>query len=131
MGFYAMMAVALLFLGQIQGLLRSVFAMLIPKGSESTFFALYAITDRGSNVIGTVVTAVVHNATGSYQHVFWYLVFAFGAAMVLLTQVDIAAGKEEAEHSFTPKKRQLTRALTKAVGRRAKLEEEETPGDRA
>jgi UMF1 family MFS transporter len=103
-GFAIIMLSALLFLGQIQALLRSMFALLIPRGKESTFFALYAISDRGSNMIGTVVTAVVANATGSYVGVYWYLFLAFGTAGLLLSRVNVAEGIEEAAQDFSEEK---------------------------
>merc|ERR1712228_291787 len=85
-----------LFLTALQAYSRSIFSSLIPRGRESVFFAFYEITDKGSNLIGPVVTIIVHNLTHSYIGVFWYLLFAFGVAAVLLFFMDLDAGMADA-----------------------------------
>ena len=56
LGYYIMNFFGLLVLGHMQALFRSLFSLLIPEGEEASYFALFAITDRGSNLIGAVVT---------------------------------------------------------------------------
>jgi UMF1 family MFS transporter len=107
MGYYIMVAVGLLVLGHMQALFRSLFALLIPEGEEASYFALFAITDRGSNLIGAVVTFLVSNATGGYIGVYWYLVLAFGIAGALLSQVDVEAGMAVAKQKVKAEVREI------------------------
>jgi UMF1 family MFS transporter len=107
MGYYIMNAVGLLVLGHMQALFRSLFALLIPAGEEASYFALFAITDRGSNLIGAVVTFLVSNATGGYIGVYGYLVLAFGVAGALLSQVDVEAGMAVAKQKVKAEAREI------------------------
>ena len=47
--------------GPIQSFGKVLFAEIIPEGSESEFFALAAIVDRGSSWIGPILVAAVTN----------------------------------------------------------------------
>ena len=51
----------------------SFFGQLIPKGHEVAFYALFAITDKGSSAIGPAVVGRVVDATGSIRPAFWFL----------------------------------------------------------
>ena len=42
-------------LGGLSSYCRSLFGELIPPGSEAAFYALYAITDKGSSVFGPAI----------------------------------------------------------------------------
>mmetsp|Transcript_161858 Transcript_161858/g.519157 ORF Transcript_161858/g.519157 Transcript_161858/m.519157 type:complete len:218 (+) Transcript_161858:1017-1670(+) len=95
-GFYLVLGPALLMLGAIQSYTRSLYASFVPRGQLSAMFAFFAITDKGSNVIGPMVIAIVNNITGCYRGVFWYLLFAFGFAAFLLYFVDAEQGMRDA-----------------------------------
>ncbi|CAE8626786.1 unnamed protein product [Polarella glacialis] len=94
-GFYVIMAPSLIMMGAIQSYTRSLFASLIPKGMESAMFAFFAITDKGSNVIGPCVIALVHNWTGKYTGVFLYLMPAFLLAAIILCFLDAEPNSDE------------------------------------
>lgn len=49
---YPIGAIFGLAIGGISSFCRSVFGELIPPGNEAAFYALYAITDKGSSVFG-------------------------------------------------------------------------------
>ena len=48
--------------GPIQSFGKVLFAEIIPEGSESEFFALAAIVDRGSSWIGPILVGAVTNS---------------------------------------------------------------------
>merc|ERR1712045_1065123 len=60
-GFIPVMAPVSLTIGSTQSLTRSVYSNLIPPGQESSMFAFYEITDKGSNLIGALLTMIIHN----------------------------------------------------------------------
>merc|ERR1712176_1009088 len=95
MGVYAIMGPCLLLMGAIQSYTRSLYASLIPPGQEAAFFSFYAITDKGSNVIGPIVMGWVHNATHSYTGTFLYLLPAFLVSALILKFVDVEQGLED------------------------------------
>merc|ERR1712048_1522101 len=89
------MAPAALTIGSIQGYARSIYSSLIPPGKESSMFAFYEITDKGSNLIGAAVTVVVHTTFHSYLPTFWYILLGFSSSIVILCFVDVEAGLRE------------------------------------
>ena len=56
-------------LGGLSAYCRSVFGELIPPGSEAAFYALYAITDKGSSVFGPAIVGAITDATGEIRPV--------------------------------------------------------------
>ncbi len=54
-------------LGGTQALSRSFFSLLIPRGREGEYFALYNACERGTSWFGTFVFGVVFQLTGSYR----------------------------------------------------------------
>ncbi|KAF4556226.1 putative autophagy-related protein 22-2 [Elsinoe fawcettii] len=52
-------------LGGLSSYCRSLFGELIPEGSEAAFYALYAVTDKGSSVFGPAVVGAITDATAS------------------------------------------------------------------
>jgi MFS transporter, UMF1 family len=56
-------------LGGLSSYCRSVFGELIPPGSEAAFYALYAITDKGSSVFGPAIVGAITDATGEIRPV--------------------------------------------------------------
>ena len=59
--FYICIAVFGLNVGSLQSYARSVYALLIPEGKETEYYALFEITNKGSSWLGTAVVAVVSN----------------------------------------------------------------------
>jgi len=56
-------------LGGLSSYCRSLFGELIPPGFEAAFYALYAITDKGSSVFGPAIVGAITDATGEIRPV--------------------------------------------------------------
>eukprot|EP00002_Diphylleia_rotans_P038156 TRINITY_DN8631_c0_g1_i2.p1 TRINITY_DN8631_c0_g1~~TRINITY_DN8631_c0_g1_i2.p1 ORF type:complete len:170 (-),score=29.80 TRINITY_DN8631_c0_g1_i2:111-620(-) len=84
-------------IGSVQSFSRTVFSDLIPMGYESEFFGLYEITDKGSSWIGPLIVSIILQATGSMRWALFVLIIFFIVPFFMLYNIDIAAGKIEAE----------------------------------
>lgn len=82
-------------LGGLSSYCRSLFGELIPPGSEAAFYALYAITDKGSSVFGPTIVGAIVDRTGDIRPAFWFLAVLVGLPGPLLYFVDVARGREE------------------------------------
>lgn len=56
-------------LGGLSSYCRSLFGELIPPGYEAAFYALYAITDKGSSVFGPAIVGMITDAYGEIRPV--------------------------------------------------------------
>lgn len=56
-------------LGGLSSYCRSLYGELIPRGYEAQFYALYAITDKGSSVFGPAVVGAITDRYGSIRPV--------------------------------------------------------------
>lgn len=86
-------------LGGSQALSRSLFSQMIPRGRESAFFGIYAISERGTSWLGPVVFGLVAQLTNSYRPAILALIvfFIVGSIILLLTNTKKAiedAGNE-------------------------------------
>lgn len=95
-GYYLCMSPVVIMMGSLQANTRSLYSSLSPIGMEAAMFAFYAITDKGSSLVGALVIGVVHTSTGSYIGVFWYCMFAFFLSAFLLYFVDVKQGMLDA-----------------------------------
>ncbi|TKA77651.1 hypothetical protein B0A55_04622 [Friedmanniomyces simplex] len=93
---YPLGAVYGLVLGGLSSYCRSLFGELIPPGSEAAFYALYAITDKGSSVFGPAVVGAITDATGDIRPAFWFLAVLIGVPVPIMWFVDVERGKQEA-----------------------------------
>ncbi|KAK9462916.1 autophagy-related protein 22-like protein [Lipomyces oligophaga] len=84
-------------LGGMSSYCRSVFSLLIPPGKESTFFALYAVTDKGSSIVGPTVTALITDRTHNIRYTFYFLFLFLLLAVPIFYYIDIDRGKRDAE----------------------------------
>jgi UMF1 family MFS transporter len=82
-------------LGGLSSYCRSLYGELIPPGSEAAFYALYAITDKGSSVFGPAIVGVIIDRTGNIRPAFWFLLFLIGLPAPLVWFVNVQRGKEE------------------------------------
>lgn len=94
---YPVGAVYGLVLGGLGAYCRALYGELVPPGSEAAFYALYAITDKGSSVFGPAVVGAITDATGDIRPAFWFLAVLIGAPIPLLMMVDVRRGKREGE----------------------------------
>ena len=82
-------------LGGLSSYCRALFGELIPPGSEAAFYALYAITDKGSSIFGPAIVGIIVDRTGSIRPAFWFLAVLVGAPAPILYFVNVDRGKEE------------------------------------
>jgi UMF1 family MFS transporter len=89
-----------LILGSLQSYSRTLFCSVIPKGSESQFFGLYEITDKGSSWIGPLVLSAVYAKTGELRYALIFLFFMLFIPCVMISFfVDFEEGKKAAGRS--------------------------------
>jgi UMF1 family MFS transporter len=82
-------------LGGLSSYCRSLYGELIPPGSEAAFYALYAITDKGSSIFGPAIVGIIVDRTGEIRPAFWFLALLVGLPAPLIYFVDVQRGKEE------------------------------------
>jgi len=92
---YVLGAVYGFVLGGISSYCRSVFGELIPPGSEAAFYALYAITDKGSSIFGPAVVGYLTDRFGDIRIAFWFLAALLALPLPLLMMVDVERGRKE------------------------------------
>ena len=83
-------------LGGTQALSRSLFSLLIPRGREGEYFALYNACERGTSWFGTFLFGVVFQLTGSYRPAIVALIVFFVLGAFFLLRLDARRGIEEA-----------------------------------
>jgi len=84
-------------LGGLSGYCRSLYGELIPPGSEAAFYALYAITDKGSSVFGPAIVGAIIDASGEIRPAFWFLAALVGFPAPLIWCINVERGKMEGE----------------------------------
>ncbi|KAH6604704.1 autophagy 22 [Trichoderma cornu-damae] len=94
---YPLAAVYGLVMGGLSSYCRSLFGELIPPGSEAAFYALYAITDKGSSVFGPAIVGAIIDKTGSIRPAFWFLAALVGFPAPLIWFINVERGKREGE----------------------------------
>jgi UMF1 family MFS transporter len=82
-------------LGGLSSYCRALYGELIPPGSEAAFYALYAITDKGSSIFGPAIVGLIVDRTGHIRPAFWFLAVLVGLPAPLLYFVNVERGKEE------------------------------------
>lgn len=84
-------------LGGLSSYCRSLFGELIPPGSEAAFYALYAITDKGSSVFGPAVVGFITDRAGEIRPAFIFLAVLIGLPAPLMWAVDVERGRKDGE----------------------------------
>lgn len=93
---YFMSAAIGLVLGGSQALSRSLFSQMIPRGRESAFFGIYAISERGTSWIGPLVFGLVAQLTNSYRPAILALIVFFVVGSIILFFVNTGRAIHEA-----------------------------------
>ncbi len=93
-GAYGLGVVIALVLGGSQALARSLFSSMTPQHRQASFFGFFEIAERGTAWIGSLIFAVVLDATGSYRGALGSLVVLFVAGGLLLARTDTDAAIE-------------------------------------
>jgi UMF1 family MFS transporter len=94
---YPLAAVYGFVLGGLSGYCRSLYGELIPPGSEAAFYALYAITDKGSSVFGPAIVGAIIDASGEIRPAFWFLAALVGLPAPLIWCINVERGRAEGE----------------------------------
>ena len=94
---YGLGVVIALVLGGSQALARSLFSGMVPDGRQASFFSFYELAERGTAWIGTLVFAVVLDATGSYRGALLSLLVLFVSGGLLLWRTDTAGATRAAQ----------------------------------
>lgn len=83
-------------MGGISSYARAVFAPLIPEGREAAFFALYAVTDKGSSAVGPALVGIIVDRAGTIRPAFMFLAVLVLLPGPLLWWLDVEKGKADA-----------------------------------
>ncbi|RDA93114.1 hypothetical protein CP533_4088 [Ophiocordyceps camponoti-saundersi (nom. inval.)] len=94
---YPLAAIYGLVMGGLSSYCRSLYGELIPPGSEAAFYALYAITDKGSSIFGPAIVGAIIDRTGSIRPAFWFLAALVGLPAPLIWFIDVERGKREGD----------------------------------
>lgn len=94
---YPLGAVYGLVMGGLSSYCRSLYGELIPPGNEAAFYALYAITDKGSSIFGPAIVGAITDATGDIRPAFWFLAVLIGFPIPLMLSVNVERGKLEGQ----------------------------------
>ncbi|KAF1828849.1 MFS general substrate transporter [Decorospora gaudefroyi] len=82
-------------LGGLSSYCRALYGELIPPGYEAAFYALYAITDKGSSIFGPLVVGAVTDRWGEIRPAFWFLALLVGLPFPIMMLVDVDRGRAE------------------------------------
>ncbi|EED23591.1 autophagy protein Atg22, putative [Talaromyces stipitatus ATCC 10500] len=93
---YPMGAIYGLTMGGLSAYCRSLFGELIPPGYETAFYALYAITDKGSSVFGPAIVGAITDRYGEIRPSFVFLAILIFCAVPLMLALDVDRGKRDA-----------------------------------
>ncbi|KAF2475175.1 autophagy-related protein 22-1 [Lindgomyces ingoldianus] len=83
-------------MGGISSYSRSVFTPLIPEGSEAAFFALFAVTDKGSSAFGPALVGWIVDRAGTIRPAFIFLAVLALCPGPLIYMVDVERGRGDA-----------------------------------
>ncbi|KAI4223903.1 MAG: hypothetical protein L6R36_005074 [Xanthoria steineri] len=92
---YALGGVYGLVLGGLSSHCRSVFGTLIPPGSEAAFYALYAVTDKGSSIFGPAIVGAITDRYGNIRPAFVFLAMIIFIPLPLMLMVNVDRGKRD------------------------------------
>lgn len=93
---YPLSAVYGLVMGGLSSYCRSFFGELVPPGYETAFYALYAITDKGSSVFGPAIVGAITDRYGEIRPAFVFLAILILLPLPLMLVVDVERGKRDA-----------------------------------
>ncbi|KAK2750641.1 Autophagy protein 22 [Myotisia sp. PD_48] len=93
---YVLGAVYGIVIGGLSSYCRSFFSELIPPGFEASFYALYAITDKGSSFFGPAIVGAITDRFGEIRPAFGFLALLIILPLPLMMFVDVERGKQAA-----------------------------------
>src|SRR2546423_15123643 len=83
-------------MGCLSSYCRSFLGELIPPGFEAAFYALYAITDKGSSIFGPAIVGAITDRYGEIRPAFVFLAVLIFLPLPLMMMVDVDRGKSDA-----------------------------------
>jgi MFS transporter, UMF1 family len=83
-------------MGGLSSYCRSFFGLIIPSDREAAFYALYAITDKGSSAVGPAIVGAIVDATGTIRPAFAFLAVLIALPVPLMWMVDAERGRADA-----------------------------------
>lgn len=83
-------------MGGLSSYCRAFYGEIIPPGSEAAFYALYAITDKGSSAVGPAIVGVIIDSVGTIRPAFVFLAVLIALPIPLLYLVDVQKGRADA-----------------------------------
>jgi len=95
--FFVMAAIVALVLGGSQALSRSLFAQLVPKGREASYYGVYEITDKGTSWLCPIIFGLALQFTKSFRVAILSLLFFFAAGLLVLLRVNVEKGELDVE----------------------------------
>lgn len=63
---------------------------------EAAFYALFAITDKGSSAVGPAIVGAIVDATGTIRPAFFFLAVLIAVPAPLIWMVDVERGQGDA-----------------------------------
>lgn len=94
--YYAMAVVIGLVQGGVQSVSRSIFSGLVPPDRAGEFFGFFNVVGRFASVLGPILVGLVGLVSSSPRVGILSLAVLIGVGMLILTRVDLAAGRAEA-----------------------------------
>ena len=79
-------------MGGLSSYCRAFYSGLIPAGKEAAFFALFAVTDKGSSAIGPAIVGRIVDKTGDIRAAFWFLAALVLSPIFVLAFMGIVSG---------------------------------------
>ena len=83
-------------MGGLSSYCRSFYGLLIPPGSEAAFYALYAVTDKGSSAIGPAIVGWIVDVAGTIRPAFAFLAILIALPIPLIYIIDTEKGRADA-----------------------------------
>lgn len=83
-------------MGGLSSYCRAFYGEIIPPGSEAAFYALYAITDKGSSAVGPAIVGAIIDSVGTIRPAFGFLAVLIALPIPLLYLVDVRKGHADA-----------------------------------
>jgi UMF1 family MFS transporter len=93
---YPLGAIYGIVMGGLSSYCRSFFGELIPPGFEASFYALYAITDKGSSIFGPAIVGAIIDRYGEIRPAFVFLACLVMLPLPLMLLVNVDRGKKDA-----------------------------------
>ena len=84
-------------LGGLSSYCRAFFGELIPPGFEAAFYALYAITDKGSSIFGPAIVGAITDRYGEIRPAFVFNAVLIFLHLPLMLMLDFERGKADAK----------------------------------